>query len=475
MNTKNEDIVLPTQIPMLNSENIITRKTQESLFIISLQLFKEKGNNCNIKHDHISSVYCISNSTDKLKYIGSTTRNINDRFIEHMDSFDLGTSKFYTHGKSTNSIYTSTLIDTIKTNIYYELELLEDYYIFKYDSINNGLNKKYNTKLGYIIVSNELTITEKIGKILNWFEYDFNEFVHYLENIDDVIKKIRSLYKNHELTIEPNAWLKSDDLTIYNPFLINNDNMSEDILDSSIYVIYGFHWEKYKKTSVHAISGGITNFMPHTKIHRCVNRLANKFIKYGFSDVKIITLEYIYANSLQIKKDTIRKRSIELGKRFKVYINEIMKNRYYLMQFAYTSDQIKYFISTCNNMQNINMYKSIPILKETKYMILTNRITLLKKYKQERYIIKLLELELETKKEKTDHIEMIKELESYDDSESVIIGSKLDFIIDHLKNIRKLEKMKVNEYYAYINNMKKYDREKEKLKKNKEKKGNKKI
>ena len=74
-------------------------------------------------------VYCITNN-DK-KYIGSTI-NLHKRFYNHLVS------------KVCNKNSSVCILKKVSNTSKYELELYEDYFIYKYDTLSNGRNKKYN-------------------------------------------------------------------------------------------------------------------------------------------------------------------------------------------------------------------------------------------------------------------------------------------------------------------------------------------
>lgn len=85
------------------------------------------------------SVYMISNDTNNKVYIGQTTKSIYERFNEHCIC---GTSEI---GKSIQSIgkehFAVSLLDDTASNLD-ELAKLEEFYIQKYNSIENGYNSR---------------------------------------------------------------------------------------------------------------------------------------------------------------------------------------------------------------------------------------------------------------------------------------------------------------------------------------------
>ncbi len=85
------------------------------------------------------SIYIITNDVNSKAYIGQTTKSIYERFNEHCicNSSEIG--------KSIQSIgkehFTVSLLDDTATNLD-ELAEKEDFYIQKYDSIENGYNSR---------------------------------------------------------------------------------------------------------------------------------------------------------------------------------------------------------------------------------------------------------------------------------------------------------------------------------------------
>lgn len=85
------------------------------------------------------SIYMISNDKNDKVYIGQTTKSIYERFNEHCSY------SFSEIGKAIQSIgnehFTVSLLDDTASNLD-ELAELEEFYIKKYNSIENGYNSR---------------------------------------------------------------------------------------------------------------------------------------------------------------------------------------------------------------------------------------------------------------------------------------------------------------------------------------------
>lgn len=94
-------------------------------------------------------VYLITNTINGKKYVGSTTKTLEERMRGHTEDMNRKNKSHYplykdmkTHG------ITAFTIDTIMTMKYFdikELWMVEDAYIAIHDSINNGYNMKFNS------------------------------------------------------------------------------------------------------------------------------------------------------------------------------------------------------------------------------------------------------------------------------------------------------------------------------------------
>jgi hypothetical protein len=92
-------------------------------------------------------IYKIICSETNLIYIGSTTKDLDKRFLEHKQLFESSRSlcnlhnSFEKYGIKNHHI---SLVENIPCNFNTQLTLREDYHIIKNDSINNGLNSILN-------------------------------------------------------------------------------------------------------------------------------------------------------------------------------------------------------------------------------------------------------------------------------------------------------------------------------------------
>lgn len=92
-------------------------------------------------------IYKIVCSETNLVYIGSTTKDLDERFLEHKNLFESSRSKcnlhnsFNKYGVEKHHI---SLVENMPCIFNTQLTLREDYHIVKNDTINNGLNSILN-------------------------------------------------------------------------------------------------------------------------------------------------------------------------------------------------------------------------------------------------------------------------------------------------------------------------------------------
>lgn len=93
-------------------------------------------------------VYLITNTINGKKYVGSTTKTLEERMRRHKDDTNSKTKSHYpmyqdmkTHGITAFNIEPITKMKYFDIK---ELWMVEDAYISIHDTIHNGYNKKYN-------------------------------------------------------------------------------------------------------------------------------------------------------------------------------------------------------------------------------------------------------------------------------------------------------------------------------------------
>jgi hypothetical protein len=295
-------------------------KQYEALFILAISLLNDLCDD-NLKCDSKKSyIYCISNSVDNKKYIGSTTKDPNCRFAEHYDSICLKNTKFYKYLRENNASIVMDIVKYVETKTRIQLNLLEDYYIYINDSIDNGLNTVYNTSITRIIMHNNLKIIEKfteIEKYIKSFMIDKKKEINYYDKLVSIFR--RSNLYDIDLSHSSTAWAKYQELTYYNPMLINNyyifnkenntiiskvvndssrDNTSNSLRDNKIIGIYALVCNNIKKIVFIWQLGGIKYFFADTIC--CYDKNRNKAIKFfkeqSIENISIYPVAYVYTN-----------------------------------------------------------------------------------------------------------------------------------------------------------------------------------
>lgn len=332
----------------------------EALLLVSIYLLKQKVKLVATSNKVTTYIYCISNSVNNKKYIGSTTKgNIDIRFAEHNECIINGTqNKFYNFIRDNKASISMDIICTVKIRTYIELLLMEDYWIYKYDAINNGLNSIYNTKIAKIILTKTSNII-KFGFIDNYIDTEVNKMILCSNNYNLIRNKLKCAYKDNKLSSSSNAWLNLNNISVYNPFIVNDNIKVKTSLDMNIVVIYGFVWNN-NKTHVCGIRGGINNIVQNSYSHIFSNKLTTKILKYGLDNMTVYPLEYIHSNLTDSNKydvwRVISKRVHIINSKLKKHINQFIDNKFYLLQFLYNKEQIQSFISKCRNSANVTLY-----------------------------------------------------------------------------------------------------------------------
>lgn len=96
-------------------------------------------------------IYKISNTVDKLVYIGSTVGTIGDRFEQHKkDSRDGSTWALHLHMRALGAEHFSIeLLDAINLITIDELHVIESKYMSMHRSVIAGLNSQYSSRVCY--------------------------------------------------------------------------------------------------------------------------------------------------------------------------------------------------------------------------------------------------------------------------------------------------------------------------------------
>ena len=206
-------------------------------------------------------IYKITNN--KISDVNDTigTNDINCMYI--------GSSKYIKekieHYKKNTTIDIKSNIEIIasrKCNTQYELSFFEDYHIYLYNSIRNGLNMKYNTELANIVmnddVQNKLECIQEFIKKHSELEIKYKTFIHNNTLLFNNLQNIREVYTKQKL------WIKNNNVSVYNPFMLSGKcicemiyNYKKKFIGNNLIGIYLIYWENVKKYITICARGGI--------------------------------------------------------------------------------------------------------------------------------------------------------------------------------------------------------------------------
>jgi len=139
-----------------------------------------------------------ANNNDKNIYIGSTFAPLQERFEHHMLACNDKTHIYFKLNYEKMQIHE---IETIEVSSRTELTLIEDYYILKYDTIQNGLNTKLNNDI--MVKMSDLTIDYNTKNTL------MNEYV--IKYHDEKTKYLIFLNANLTFILSYGDFIKFDD------------------------------------------------------------------------------------------------------------------------------------------------------------------------------------------------------------------------------------------------------------------------
>jgi hypothetical protein len=275
----------------------------ELLFETAFKMIEAKFSQLGM-NKYKGKIYKIVNDKDNKVYVGSTINDLESRFKYHMDYHANEKTKEYFSDKTIKMDINLIL----EKEFYFDSEMLlcEDYNIYKYDSITNGLNLKYNTYITKIILSSSDDIfTEKIRRIDREIETIYRDYLNYNNickdaNIRDIINSFEDVY------IEDKYFTKfnNDMYVCYPDYLLDkyidvNDksvtiNYKTKLCDSNMIGIYYVEWDNgnsfifYKSGGLHTLFKTKSN-MYYNKFLKCVSRYGLKFKLYPLYYFKIVS------------------------------------------------------------------------------------------------------------------------------------------------------------------------------------------
>lgn len=284
----------------------------EDLFTVVFNFLKIE--NRRLKIETLTGfVYKISNDKDDRVYIGSTKRDPDMRYSEHIFAvLDKQKTKFYNIVNEINADIKMEILRKFKIRSKLDLELMEDYEIFKHDSINKGLNSKYNTSVAKCIMDKQIKFIDKIG-LINDFFYDYvSQTCQYHLSFEHINNIFLNSNFDEKISDSEAQWFIKDNKPILDPlfddlfyrynktynkfFKVFKYDKEGTELDQNIFSIYAFIWPSlnYKKFVTFS-QGGLSNIINYQKYSYEI-KLIKEIVKNGLDDLIIIPLEYQYIN-----------------------------------------------------------------------------------------------------------------------------------------------------------------------------------
>ncbi len=300
-------------------------------------------------------IYKLNDSNNSI-YIGSTTEDLNLRLERHKmcisdTSQYAEQSKFHRYMRSNKTDLSISLLLEKEFNSTIEMELYEDYYIFLFDAINKGLNSKYNTTIASIINKNNKIFQKKYEMINDYISKHCDSIIRYRTFINDNEEYINKISNLNEPIIIDNGWIKINNITQFNPFLMKNwkieiksdaisYSMPNEKLNEKITGVYLFYWNngKYIKTYC---CGGLRELFCNNRISFRESKVIKYIMMYGFN-FNIYPLMYVTydINDMTTVGQFLKKteKMINLNN-----INDIIKNVHLLHYNTYTILELNIF------------------------------------------------------------------------------------------------------------------------------------
>ena len=278
------------------------------------------------------TIYMLINDKDKLKYISSTLK-IERTMEDYLRQANNDTSsKMHKHIKEKDANYDTIELYKKDMSIISEMYIYEDMYIYKYDTINTGLNMKYNYEISNKIIQDDLSIEEKykyINEFINTNINMYNKRIEFLENEGKILKML----KDKNISQESKYWYKEGKLEIYNYLLLDNfyikieNNIIEygsktgDLFEN-IYVIYMIFWPETEKYEIFYLKNGIKTLLKEENQRTTQNALLIDSINTNGLKLIIKPISYIRTketNESEINKH-VKEHKTDLENIIKLYV-----------------------------------------------------------------------------------------------------------------------------------------------------------
>ena len=331
----------------------------ETLFAMAFSVLKSKFGKLG-EPPTCGKIYKIINNKDDNVYIGSTILELNERLEWH--KMTKHTSKLMEYITNVDAQLDIVLVCDIIVNSYLEFLLYEDYHIYKNDTINNGLNHKYNTQISKIILDNEMDdLRIKNDLIMDCIDINYNTKAMDLKIANEIdIHGIK--HKVGDPRVDPQSFVQFDDVFdmaslvqhIDKSIHVNNSdvkcNYDIESLDDDIYGMYIALWANNTK-HIFCRKGGLKNLFS-TRASIYLNGIVRMIQTNGF-DFKIYPVYYLkIVNEHMIGENIIRNKIKELEEKItSMYKAHFRNNINVLLLSCFDSidDVSKYISKTATN------------------------------------------------------------------------------------------------------------------------------
>ncbi|QKF94885.1 GIY-YIg endonuclease [Fadolivirus algeromassiliense] len=460
------------------------------LFELGLHFYNKNFEDSNI-NKRKGIIYKIENNKDNKIYIGSTFDTLENRLDYHIKTIKKthpknNNSKFYTHIRNINADI--KMIKIYEANFYtkQQLDLYEDYFIYINNTINEGLNNRYNTKLVSLIFDNKISYENKCIQIEKNISEKCNRIKLYIKYIEENKELINKIDKLEDIKLYTNNIIDYDNYSLYNPYILNNKiitidnneticNFESAPIDDNICGLYVFYWKTQNKYIKAYYRGGINNLISKRSIFNGELKIVNNMIKYGssFSIYPIIYVGYDTNSHIsacqfldKIKNQINSKTIKDMIKNRNKFVYSIFKNEIVYKSMDNYCKNCNYdkIIEIAESIRNIeyiqSAYKSIEFDKIDSINFTYDEIKISKIENNNKKHDNKLDLNLDDNPFIGSNIELVDDNETNNLSEdnniqTHVIGRPIKYISDEEKRLARLEskrkwreknKDKINEY-----------------------------